>query len=61
MEILVNVNKRIKSRPNIQLALNELLDIFNDTNLSSLTFFAVILIFLQKQIVCNLIFIEFFL
>lgn len=54
MEILVHVNKRIKSRPNVQLPLNELLDMFNDTNLSSLTFFAVIFSFLFHEIVCKL-------
>jgi len=44
MEILVHVNKRIKSRPNVQLPLENLLDMFNDSNLSKSSFFAVLLI-----------------
>jgi proteasome component ECM29 len=42
MEILVHINKRIKSRPNVQLPLDDLLEKFNDPQLSSLSFFAVI-------------------
>ena len=45
MEILVHVNKRIKSRPNVQLPLENLLNMFNDTNLSKSSFFAVLIIF----------------
>lgn len=40
MEILVHINKRIKSRPNVQLPLNDLIDKFNesaDANLSFVT------------------------
>ncbi|CAF0720691.1 unnamed protein product [Brachionus calyciflorus] len=40
MEILVHINKRIKSRPDVQLPLDDLLDKFNNPELSSLTFFA---------------------
>ena len=41
MEILVHVNKRIKSRPNVQLPLNDLLASFNDPHLAGLSFVAV--------------------
>jgi proteasome component ECM29 len=40
MEIFVHINKRIKSRPNVQLPLDELLAMFNDPSLTSLSFFA---------------------
>lgn len=41
MEILVHINKRIKSRPEVQLPLDDLLEKFNNPELSGLTFFAV--------------------
>lgn len=41
IEILVHVNKRIKSRPNVQLPLDVLLEQFNNASLLSSTFFAV--------------------
>ena len=41
MEILVHINKRIKSRPNVQLPLEDLLTKFNDPDLASLTFVSV--------------------
>ncbi|RNA28281.1 proteasome-associated ECM29 -like protein [Brachionus plicatilis] len=40
MEILVHINKRIKSRPDVQLPLDDLLEKFNNPELSCLTFFA---------------------
>jgi hypothetical protein len=43
MEILVHINKRIKSRPNVQLPLEDLLQKFNDPDLASLTFVSVCL------------------
>ena len=41
MEILVHVNKRIKSRPSVKLPLDVLLARFNDPALMSSTFFCV--------------------
>lgn len=46
MEILVHINKRIKSRPAVQLPLEDLLQKFNDPNFSNLSFFAVSLVFI---------------
>lgn len=45
IEILVHINKRIKSRPNVQLPLKDLLDQFNHPDLINSTFFSVIFIF----------------
>lgn len=42
MEILVHVNKRIKSRPDVQLPLDNLLDIFNESAKANLSFVTVI-------------------
>jgi proteasome component ECM29 len=47
MEILVHINKRIKSRPEVQLPLDDLLKMFNessDANLSFVTNFSLIYI-----------------
>ena len=41
MEILVHINKRIKSRPTVQLPLEDLLEKFNDPSLSNLSFVSV--------------------
>ena len=41
MEILVHVNKRIKSRPDVQLPLETLLVIFNDSAKANLSFVTV--------------------
>jgi proteasome component ECM29 len=40
MEIFVHINKRIKSRPNVQLPLDELLSMFNDPAYTNMAFFA---------------------
>ena len=40
MEIFVHINKRIKSRPNVLLPLDELLNMFNDPAYANLSFFA---------------------
>jgi proteasome component ECM29 len=40
MEIFVHINKRIKSRPTVQLPLEELLSMFNDPTYSNMAFFA---------------------
>ena len=41
MEILVHINKRIKSRPEVQLPLDDLIVIFNDSALSNFSFVTV--------------------
>ena len=41
MEIFVHINKRIKSRPTVQLPLDELLNMFNNPSFTNLAFFAV--------------------
>ena len=41
MEILVHVNKRIKSRPNVQLPIDDLLDKFNQSAENDLSFVTV--------------------
>ncbi len=38
MEILVHVNKRIRSRPDVRLPFNDLISIFNDSALNNLSF-----------------------
>ena len=41
MEILVHINKRVRSRPTVQLPLEDLLEKFNDPDLASLSFVSV--------------------
>lgn len=41
MEILVHINKRVKSRPNVQLPIYELLNQFNQASSNNLTFVTV--------------------
>ncbi len=51
MEILVHINKRIKSRPDVQLPLEEMITIFNESAMSNLSFVTVT----QKyQIIINI-------
>jgi hypothetical protein len=41
MEIFVHINKRIKSRPNVQLPLDDLIENFNDAASANLSFVTV--------------------
>ncbi len=49
MEILVHINKRIKSRPNVQLPLDDLIDKFNESAAANLSFVTVYKLFYGYQ------------